>query len=200
MEKQFRTNLINSLSGFKSVVLLGSKNTEGVENLSVISSVIHIGANPALMGFVMRPVTTQRDTYKNILAIGDFTFNHIQPSFVEKAHQCAARYDASISEFEAVGLTPFYSERMNAPFVKESQVRIGLSLEQVIPIPLNQTSLIIGAVKEIYCPESVVLPDGNIDIEAAWSITVSGLDTYHKTEKIARFSYAKPDRQLTQIS
>jgi len=77
MERRVRTKLINSLSGFKSVNLCGTISKEGITNLSLISSVVHIGADPALMGFIMRPVTVRRDTYNNILETGHYTFNHL---------------------------------------------------------------------------------------------------------------------------
>jgi len=35
--------------------------------------------------------------------------------------------------------------------------------------------------------------DGFIDLENAETITCSGLDSYHKTQKIWRLSYAKPN-------
>ena len=44
-----------------------------------------------------------------------------------------------------------------------------------------------------------VLEDGFVDIEKAGSMTVSGLDSYHKTNRIARLSYAKTDSPLKEI-
>lgn len=199
LEKRFRTNLINSLSGFKSVNLIGTVNGKGQTNLAVFSSVIHIGANPALMGFIMRPVSVTRNTYDNIVETGHYTFNHISADFFAKAHQTAARYPADVSEFEAVDLKPEYKDDFPAPFVAESPIQIGLEFSEQVPIKLNNTILMIGAVKELYVPENCVGADGHLDIEAAGSITVSGLDTYHKTQKLARLPYAKPDRDLTAL-
>ena len=45
-EKLYRTNLFNSLSGFKSANLIGTISKEGKTNLAIFSSVIHVGANP----------------------------------------------------------------------------------------------------------------------------------------------------------
>ena len=55
LEKQYRINLINSLVGYKSLNLLGTCNMEGVTNLCIISSAFHLGANPPLLGMVIRP-------------------------------------------------------------------------------------------------------------------------------------------------
>ena len=64
LEQRYRANLINSLSGFKSAVLLGSSDGK-TNNLAIISSVVHVGANPPLLGMIMRPHTVQRDSLDN---------------------------------------------------------------------------------------------------------------------------------------
>jgi len=199
MEQRHRTRLINSLSGFKSVNLCGTISKDGVTNLSLISSVVHIGANPALMGFIMRPVTVRRDTYNNILESGHYTFNHLNAEIYKKAHQTSARYPVDISEFEAAELTEIFSETIQAPYVAESHIRIGLSFVQKIPIPMNDTLLMIGKIEEIFFPKTALGPDGYLDIAAAASITCSGLDAYHSTQKLARLSYAKADKKVREI-
>jgi len=47
-------------------------------------------------------------------------------------------------------------------------------------------------------PEAVGA-DGQIALDALGLACVSGLDTYHQPQKIARYAYAKPDRPLTRI-
>ncbi len=123
MEKQFRTNLINSLSGFKSVNLVGTANVQGVTNLAIFSQIFHVGANPPLMGMLVRPDSVPRHTLTNLLETGFYTFNNILPGFYQAAHQTSARY--AVSEFEACGFTPLYSDKHPAPYAQESSIRIG---------------------------------------------------------------------------
>ena len=66
LQKFYRINLINSCTGYKSANLLGSISKEGVENVSVFSSITHLGSNPAMLGYILRPTTVPRDTFKNI--------------------------------------------------------------------------------------------------------------------------------------
>ena len=47
--------------------------------------------------------------------------------------------------------------------------------------------------------EEWVGADGFIDLEKANTVTCSGLDSYHTTSRLARLSYAKPDRPVTEI-
>ena len=54
LEQRYRAHLINSLSGFKSANLLGTVDKNGQENLSIVSSVFHLGANPALLGMIIQ--------------------------------------------------------------------------------------------------------------------------------------------------
>jgi len=68
-----------------------------------------------------------------------------------------------------------------------------------IPIPVNGTLLMIGKVEEIFFPKTALAEDGYLDIAAAGSITSSGLDAYHQTQKLARLSYAKPDKRIKMI-
>lgn len=199
MGKLFRTNLINSLSGFKSLNLLATVDSSGIKNLSIISSVVHLGAKPALMGFVMRPTSVVRDSYNNIIATRFFTFNHIHSDIFKKAHQTSAKYPAEASEFEKVGLEPVCKNDFPAPYVAESNIQVGLEFQQEIPIELNGTILIIGAVKEIYFPDACMTEDGFLAIEKAGTITCAGLDAYYSTQKLARLSYAKPEQKVREI-
>ena len=57
MDKAFRAMFINSLSGFKSANLLGTRAADGSSNLSVVSSAVHLGAHPPLIGPTCHPVT-----------------------------------------------------------------------------------------------------------------------------------------------
>jgi len=191
LPKRYRTNLINCLSGFKSVNLVGSVSETGVNNLSIVSSVIHLGANPALMGFIMRPISVTRDTYYNIMATGSYTFNHLTADFYEAAHQASARYLPEESEFAQVGLTPQFSEKINAPYVAESIIKIGLEYRDKKEIELNDTILMISEVVEIRLPDNIVAEDGWLDLEAAETVTCCGLDSYHRTAQLGRLPYAK---------
>jgi len=189
MEKQFHTNLINSLSGFKSVNLVGTINAQEITNLAIFSQIFHIGANPPLMGMLVRPDSVPRHTLANLLKTGYYTFNNILPDFYKTAHQTSARYD--VSEFEACGLTPFFSTLHPAPYVAESSVKIGLQFVEKHELAINGTILVIGRVIEILCPPECVSEDGYLDIEKAGSITCSALDSYHTTHQLGRLPYAK---------
>jgi flavin reductase (DIM6/NTAB) family NADH-FMN oxidoreductase RutF len=192
MEQRKRAQLINSISGFRSVALIGTTDTKGQTNLAIFSSIIHIGSNPPLLSFIMRPDSVERHTLTNILETGFYTINHINAGIYEKAHQTSARYPKNVSELDATGLTPAFKNDFVAPFVAESHIQIGMEFKERINISINQTSMIIGEIKFVHYPTNCLLDDGFVDIEKAGTITSSGVDSYHTTQLLQKLEYAKP--------
>ncbi|SNR29691.1 MULTISPECIES: flavin reductase family protein [Hymenobacter] len=191
LEKVFRLNLVNSITGYKPANLVGTADAHGATNLAIVSSVLHLGSNPALLGFVMRPTTVARHTYENIRATGRYTFNHVPTGQEGAAHYTSANFAREESEFDACGFTPEYVDGFSAPYVQESRIKIGLELLQEMPIEANGTVLLIGRVEHIYLPEEVLRPDGSLDLVAAGTVCVSGLDGYHAVQAPVRYGYAR---------
>lgn len=194
-ERFYRVNLINSLTGFKSVSLLGTVNRAGQPNLGVFSSIVHVGSDPALIGYINRPREAAPHTLANIASTGFYTINHILPSFLQKAHQTSAKYPDGVSEFEEVGLTPEYIDNFPAPFVGESLVRYGLTLQEILPMKINGTFLVIGKIHSILLEDDLLMPDGFIDLNKAGTVCSNGIDSYYSTTPLGRLKYAKPGQQ-----
>ena len=199
MERRYRANFINSVTGYKSANLIGTASPEGIDNLAVFSSITHLGSDPAMLGFITRPTTVPRHTYANIKSTGIFTVNHINSSIITQAHQTAARYEDDMSEFDATGLTTQYLNDWKAPFLKEAHIKIACKFVNQYEIKENGTLLIIGAIQHIHLPEDIVHNDGWINLEQADGVTINGLDSYAKPTLLDRLSYAKPDKQVTSI-
>ncbi|MCB9350594.1 MAG: flavin reductase [Lewinellaceae bacterium] len=192
MEPAYRRNLMNSISGFKACNLIGTASYRKVANVAIFSSVVHIGATPPLLGFIMRPLTVPRQTYHNIKARGFFTVNAVTKAFYERAHQTSAKYPEAASEFEACGLTPQYTDTHPAPYVGESPVKLGLQLEEEHHIRANGTIFIVGKVVETLIDDSLLTTDGHLNLEQAGILTVAGLDSYYEPELLGRLDHARP--------
>ena len=192
LEKYFRANLINTASGMRSPFLIGTANEDSQTNLAIFNSVVHIGANPPCLGFIMRPHTVERHTYENIKATNYFTLNLVHKDILKKAHQTSAKYPANQSEFEQCGLTAEYLEDFPAPFVKESNLKMGLKLVEEQPIEFNKTILLIGQIESLILLDDAIEADGSIDHEILNTITVSGLYSYYKTAFITKQPYVRP--------
>lgn len=196
MDKVSRLKLINSLSGFKSANLMGTINAEGVENLAIFSSVVHLGSNPPLLGCILRPQTVPRHTYENIKETGWYTVNHVNSAIYRQAHQTSGNYREELSEFEVSGLESWYSDTCHAPYVEAARIRIGLKPVEEHLVEANKTMMLVGAIQEIWIPENCREEDGFLDIEKAGTVTISGLDAYHTTNRLDKMEYVRVEDSL----
>ncbi|MEM7370547.1 MAG: flavin reductase [Bacteroidota bacterium] len=186
-----RLNLINSITGIKPANLIGTISKDGRSNLAIFSSVIHLGSNPPLIGMVLRPTgEVPRHTYENIQQLGTYTINHIHQTFIERAHYTSAKFE-EISEFDACGLTEEYLEGFEAPFVKESELKLGLKHVQSIPIELNGTILVIGEIQHLIVPERAIDQSGQLDLSSVADVGISGLNRYYALKKLAEYPYVR---------
>ena len=193
LEKKYRLNLINSISGIKPANLIGTKSFNHQENVAIFSSVVHLGSNPAQLGFIMRPQTeVPRDTYPNILETGFYTINHVSQSFIKKAHFTSAKLEKGISEFERMRIEQEYIADFFAPFVKESVVKIGMKHQESIPLP-NGCIFVIGSVEMLVIPDHVVDGLGQVDLEGCSGVGISGLNSYYGVNKLDSFPYVRED-------
>lgn len=190
--KPFRTQLINAISGPKPVHIVGTISNTGLTNAAIFSSIVHIGADPPLLGMISRPDATDRHTLRNIRDSGVYTLNMVGYEWHEKAHQTSARYPDDVSEFEAVDLKISFHEGFVAPFVTESKIKLGMKLLNEYPIPQNGTFFIVGQIELMFINEDIIHEDGWPDLHAAKIAACVGLDGYFKIPEIIRLPYAKP--------
>lgn len=199
-ESRYRATLINSLAGVKQAILIGTKSKNGFTNLAIFNSLIHLGANMPLWGFIFRPNTVKRDTLNNILQTQYYTVNFIKTSDYKKAHQTAAKYNETVSEFETCGFQEMYHPNFDVPFVAQSPIKIAMKFEQKIDIAINQTILIIGSIQHIDIDENIIAPDGFVALDKANTLACAGLDAYYKTHLIDRLAYAQPYQPTKKLA
>lgn len=199
MPRMVRATLVNGLSGYKCPVLIGTASESGQTNLAVFNSLVHIGANPPLLGFIQRPLTVDRHTYENFKASGYCTLNFITERIHREAHQTSAKYERTTSEFAAVGFSPVFDESFPAPFVRESPVRLGLRWEEEHHIRANDTRLVVGQIEEVFLPESMLHEDGWLDWDLVDVVASTGLDTYHRAQRLSRLAFARPEVPLREL-
>lgn len=194
LDKIYKINLINSCSGFKSANLLGSVSKEGIANVAVFSSVTHLGSNPPTLGFILRPTTVPRDTYKNIKDSGIFTINHIYEDIIEDAHHTSAKYPKEVSEFDVTNLKEEYKGNFKAPFVKGSPVQMSMKFVEEVYISSNDVMLIVAEIQELYIHNELLQEDGLINLSKGNIATINGLDTYAIPKFKKQLSYQRPKK------
>lgn len=194
-----RAHLINTCTGYKPANLIGSKDKKGTTNLAVFNSVVHIGSHPAMLGFILRPLTVRRDTYENFKETGFFTVNQINSSIIKKAHHTAASYEEDISEFSTSGLTEMYLDNFYAPYVEESKIKIGCKYINEYTFKENGCLLIIGAIEHLYISENYIAEDGWVHLDQLDTAAIIGLDGYALPKILDRFNYQKPNEPTKSI-
>ena len=197
LEKIKKINLINSCSGYKSANLIGTISKEGITNVAVFSSVTHLGSNPPTLGFILRPTTVPRDTYKNILESGVFTINHIFEDIIEDAHHTSAKYEEAISEFDITTLEDEYYNDCIAPFVKGSPVQMEMKFIEEYHIKSNNVIHNIAEIKNLYVKDDILNEDGFLDLAKGKVAAINGLDAYAIANNNTRFSYQRPKKLNT---
>ena len=197
LQSRQRANLINSCSGYRSATLIATKSKDGIENVAVFNSVAHVGSNPAMLSFLLRPTTVERHTYENIKETNYLTVNHIHSKIIAQAHQTSAKYKRTTSEFEAADLKPEYKDNFFAPYVKESKIKLGCHYINEYKIEENGCILVLIGIDHIFYDANLQEADGTLNLERADEVAITGLDSYSSGSLLKRFEYAKPELQPT---
>ena len=185
-ERLKRVKLINSICGVRGVHLIGTKSQSNICNLAIFSSVTHLGSNPPLLSFVSRPSNmVKRDTINNIQETKYYTINSIHTNMIKNAHQTSGKYHFEKSEFKECDIKKEYIDTFPAPFVDQSNIKIGLKLIEKIIIKHNKTQIVIG--------EIILIKTKYQNIEQNFRDTASiiGLNSYYKHKKLTDLPYVK---------
>ncbi|MEY4287588.1 MAG: hypothetical protein RL511_1677 [Bacteroidota bacterium] len=189
-----RLNLINSCTGYKSANLIATISNEGQTNVAVFSSVTHLGSDPALIGFILRPTTVPRHTYQNIKAYGYFSVNHISAEQIADAHHTSANYPLETSEFDVTDLQAVYHGGCPVPFVKGSPVKLLCKYVSEYLIKENGCIHVIASIEAIFYEEELLTPDNWLQLDKGKVVAINGLDGYALPQLLERFSYARPKK------
>lgn len=190
--KLYRLNLINSITGYKSANMIGTRSNSGKENVAIFSSITHLGSNPPLLHFTLRPNTVPRHTYKNIKENKVFTVNHVSLSQIEQAHHTSAKYDENVSEFDQTSLESEYRMDWYAPYVKDSPIALGCHYLNEYPIKENGCVLIIATIEHVFVKDELLQKDGWVKLESGEVVAINGLDGYALPQLKKRLEYARP--------
>jgi|GEM_PF-3809246 len=69
---------------------------------------------------------------------------------------------------------------------------MGLSYVEEHVVKCNETRLVIGKIEHLILPETAILNDGDVDLEALDIAAVAGLYNYFKPVHLGKYGYQKP--------
>lgn len=201
LDRFYRGNLINSVTGFKSANLLATRSKNGVDNVAIFSSVTHIGSDPAMFSFVQRPLGHGvGHTYMNLKETGKITLNHINLEIVNKAHQSSSKYPESTSEFDELGIKKLQRHGFTAPFVKNATIQVAADYVNEYYLEENKCILVICKITDVFFLEEIQHEDGWLNLEKARTVAINGLDGYASARVEKRLTYVKVDQPLKEIN
>ena len=194
LDRKFRLNLINSITGIKPANLVGTRSKHNQDNVAVFSSLVHLGSNPAHLGLVFRPqLQSRKDTYSNIIETGYYTINQISEDFIKKAHYTSAKLSKDQSEFDVMKLQREFKDNFWAPFVACSFMKIGMKFIESISLP-NGCIFIVGEILLVQVPDESVNEKGQIDLSNFDAVGIGGLNSYYRLEKISDYPYVRTNQ------
>ena len=196
LDKYFRANLINSVIGVKQASLIGTVGNNGISNLALFSSTVHLGSNPPLVAIFSRPEgDTPKQTLNNIIENKDYSINHVNKSIINRAHSCSFKFTAEESEFTECKLSEEFIVDCKAPIVEESYVSFAVRYQRHQSIQENGVIMVIGKIKSVFVNEGIIQDNGEVDFNHSSSIGVAGNNTYYGVDKIESLKYLKLDQR-----
>ena len=192
----YRRTLMNAVAGPRSLFLMGTSHPNGTPNLGLFFNLVHVGANPPLLGILFRPLTVPRHSYSNLIRNNECTLNLVSESMVPQAHQSSASFAEEISEFDAVGLKPEFHGGYLSPTVAESPLQLGLRPIEEHTIQANATILVVLKLEWMRLNKEFVSAEGFLRLEQMQAAVSNGLDGYAGLARSQRFAYAKVGEPL----
>lgn len=178
----------------RPIAFISTRSTAGATNLAPFSYFNAISSAPPLVGIAISDrAEDPKDTLRNIRETGDFVVNVVSEPLLETMVSTAGEWPRGRSEFEVAGLTPVRSERVQAPGVVESPVRLECVLHR--EIPLGNSHLVVGEIVYMHVSDDV-FTDGRVDPMKLRPVGRLGGELYslmREVAKVARPRVARDD-------
>src|SRR5690554_5934845 len=121
----------------RPIAFASTVDAKGSINLSPFSFFNVFSANPPVL--IFSPARRGRDnttkhTYENLLEVKEVVINIVNYAMVQQMSLSSTEYSKGVNEFVKSGLTPFASESIRPPRVKESPVQIECKVNDIIEI------------------------------------------------------------------
>lgn len=114
---------------------IGTRSTEGVNNLAPYSFFNGVAASPPTVMFAPTGQPhARKDTLANVRATGVFTVNIVDFSLAAAMNATAGSYAEDVDEFQVAGLTVREAGSIDAPIVAEAPASFECRVAQIVEI------------------------------------------------------------------
>lgn len=151
------------------VAFISSVSKEGIPNIAPYSCIMPV-LRP--LDLICLASAFRRDTLTNIRETGEFVVNMVGETFADKVIPTARFTAPEEDEFILAGLSQKSSETISAPGIADSYA--WMECELVKLYEEKSYVLIMGAVKRLEVDDGVLTPEGDLDIEKARPLMMTG--------------------------
>jgi flavin reductase (DIM6/NTAB) family NADH-FMN oxidoreductase RutF len=182
--------LLSQLVVPRPIAMVSTRSPEGKGNLSPFSYYLPITGEPPLIGitFGRRQIDGEmKDSYKNLMAAGNFVINVCSTLFEETIESIAKEYPFGHDEAEMHGYTLTDAVMVSSPAVAEAPAHLECIVHKTVPLG-SENAYVELVIAEVVCAviddevlESPDLDHPRIDLLKLAPIGRSGARTFLKT-------------------
>lgn len=145
----------------RPIAWVSTRGGDGITNLAPFSYFIALASEPPLIGISINDREGDpKDTLRNIRETGEWVINVVSEPLLAEMVRTAGNWPIDHSEFAAAGLAEAPSERVQAPGVAASPLRMECRLHR--EIPLGNSFFVVGEIVFAFVDDAV-LTDGRVD-------------------------------------
>jgi len=172
---------------------ISTVDNHGIANLAPYSFFNALCDTPPMVMFASSGSKPDQDSGKdslsNIRATGEFAVNIVSYELREPMNKSAASLPADTDEFEASGLTKAAGITIGAPHVAESPAVLECKLYQIIDLPGDSNTMVIGEVVGVQIKDDLIV-NGKLDVTRYQPLARLGYMDYAAVNEV--FSLVKP--------
>jgi flavin reductase (DIM6/NTAB) family NADH-FMN oxidoreductase RutF len=168
----------------RPIAWITTASPDGVINLAPFSCYTFVCSKPPLLGInIGKRAGRQKDTSRNIHALGEFVVNIGDESMLEAIHQSGEEYPPDVSEAELLGLKLAPSRLVRPPRLADVPVSLECKLHSVQEFGDTRAEFIVGEVLVFHARDGLCV-DGKIDTAALRPVCRLGGPNYARLGEI----------------
>lgn len=172
----------------RPIAMISSQSRAGIRNIAPFSYFTAVTGDPPTVAVTMglHLDGSPKDTYRNVMATGEFVINVTAEAFDQHIERAATQYPADDDEFAIMGWTPCPSVRVGPPSIHEAPASLECEVRQVVDVGrpgvvLSQAWLVLAEVVYVTIRPELIDGRGRVDPVQLAAIGSLGGSSYLRT-------------------
>lgn len=142
-------------------------------------------SSPAMLSISVRK---ERYSYNILKETGEFVVNLVTKELTFATDYCGVKSGRDVDKFREMNLTPFDSQFVKAPGIKESPVNLECRVKEVIP--LGTHDMFLAEILGVTIDDRFMDETGKFNLNSTGLVTYSHGEYFTLGEKIGKFGYS----------